>query len=177
MTTITANETTIDEVYRLHSKLHTLRNEYHRMQQINEAYQSGPDAVVALGFSETEFMRIHNTIQRNPAYGKLPFPAGIVQNKAAQIKRMETKIAEYISDLHSLDRQEQHNGFTFAVDVATWRIVVKFDHEATPELNCFMREHFFTHRPKHDDWVMRIASHTLAAAEEAIQELLTLRAA
>ena len=89
MTTTAATTDTLDE---LHTTEGRTRRELFHMRTINAAFKAGLPVFLQHGYSEIEYYRFADAMRRNPEYGPDPFPASLVQNKAADLRRLEQTI-------------------------------------------------------------------------------------
>lgn len=89
MSSIAATRDTLEQLQSVEEKI---RRELSHMLMINAAFKAGLPAFLRRGYSEIEFYRFADAMRRNPEYGPDPFPASLVQNKIAELRRLEQSI-------------------------------------------------------------------------------------
>ena len=89
MTTIDATPETLAQ---LRTAAQKARRELSKMRSVNTSFRAGLYVFLQRGYSEADFRKFAETIERNPDYGTVPFPAALIANKIAEMERLEKSV-------------------------------------------------------------------------------------
>lgn len=89
---MTTLEATPETLAQLRTAVQKARRELSKMRSVNTSFRAGLNVFLQRGYSEVDFRKFAETIKRHPAYGSVPFPAALIDNKKAELERLEKSV-------------------------------------------------------------------------------------
>lgn len=127
----------------------------------NKTRETQLEAVVKLGWSESEAMKLLN----GDFCGRVGFASYSLQNNNAQITRLKGRIAELARTKEkATDSREEHDGFIFEIDSEENRILFIFEGKPEEDIRTLLKSNAFKWSPTRGAWVRKVTANALADA-------------
>lgn len=156
-----------EAISKLKNKLLNLKQQHGKMKLANKAVRKKDEqALIMLGFSAETIAEL-----TTPAFGSVGFPAYTLSGHIAEMKRVETRIAELEQKKVMQTTIEELDRFKLEINIEDNRVRIFFNSKPLKEVCQFMRGRGFLYSKLHGAWQCKATQSGINRARWAVEQL------